>query len=89
MILKLPIIRKEEEKHLPLRLGVRGVMGRDSEDIVLIALIRASQSKRVLVVKVERKFGLDQVQIFILLDKVLHQVFIREFEKVGFDLYLD
>ena len=78
-----------EEKHLLLQLGVRGVMVQGLEDIVPIALIRASQSRRVLVVKVEKKSGLDQVLIFILLDRALHQVFIRVSVKAGFDLYLD
>ena len=75
--------------HIRLRLGAHGVTDRECEGIGPLALIRESQSRRVIVVRVEKKSGPNQVAQFIWLDRPLPQDFIQGYENTTFDLYYD
>ncbi len=79
----------EETVHILYRLGAYGVMERGLLENEVIALFRASRSRRVVVVKVERKSGSHQEVIFTSLDRALRPGCTPVLERESFDLYLD
>ncbi len=82
-------LSKEKTVYITYQLGAYGVMERGSLGKEVIALLRVSRSRRVIVVKVEEKSGSDQGATFTWLERVSPQAYIRVPEKENFDLYVD
>ncbi len=80
---------KERTVSITYQLGASGAMVRASLGKEVIALIRASQSRRVVVVRVDEKFGSKKEATFTWLDRALPQDYIQELENPSFDLYVD